>query len=170
MPNTDDADPRTLAVVDIDGVVADVRHRLHHIERRPKNWKAFFAAAGDDPPHAVGVELVQRLAELHRIVFLTGRPSNLRRVTEAWLAENGLGGHRLLMRGARDNRPAAIVKVEVLRRTADPSEVHVVIDDDPAVLRAIAAAGYATFLADWEPRKDSQRQVLRTAQEDDGRT
>ena len=38
-------DGRPLAIVDIDGVVADVRHRLHHLDRRPKNWSAFFAAA-----------------------------------------------------------------------------------------------------------------------------
>jgi len=31
--------------VSIDGVLADVHHRLHHIARRPKDWPAFFAAA-----------------------------------------------------------------------------------------------------------------------------
>ena len=48
-------DPRPLAVVDIDGVVADVRHRLHFIEGRPRQWDRFFAAAGDDPPQPEGV-------------------------------------------------------------------------------------------------------------------
>ena len=38
-----------VAVIDIDGVLADVGHRLHHIQGRPKDWAAFFAAAGDDP-------------------------------------------------------------------------------------------------------------------------
>ena len=37
-----------VAVVDIDGVVADVRHRLHHVADRPKDWRSFFAAAADD--------------------------------------------------------------------------------------------------------------------------
>ena len=35
-----------LAVFDIDGVVADVRHRLHHLERR--RWLRFFEAADED--------------------------------------------------------------------------------------------------------------------------
>jgi len=37
-------------VFDIDGVLADVGHRLAYVERRPKDWKAFFAAAPLDPP------------------------------------------------------------------------------------------------------------------------
>ena len=34
-----------VAVLDIDGVLADVSHRLGHVQRRPKDWDAFFAAA-----------------------------------------------------------------------------------------------------------------------------
>ena len=41
---------RPLAVFDLDGTLADTRHRLHHLERRPADWDAFFAAARDDPP------------------------------------------------------------------------------------------------------------------------
>ena len=45
---------RPIAVLDIDGVLADVRHRLHHLDKRPKDWAAFFAAAGRDPAAARG--------------------------------------------------------------------------------------------------------------------
>ncbi len=51
---------RPLAVFDVDGVLADVRHRLRHVERRPKDWDAFFSAAVDDPPLAQGVALARR--------------------------------------------------------------------------------------------------------------
>ena len=40
---------RSLAVFDIDGVLADVRHRLHHLQSRPQRWNAFFLAADADP-------------------------------------------------------------------------------------------------------------------------
>ena len=50
-----------LAVFDIDGVVADVRHRLHHLERH-RSWHAFFAAAADDPLLPEGARLVADLA------------------------------------------------------------------------------------------------------------
>src|SRR5262245_49979 len=42
--------PGPAVLVDIDGVVADAGHRLHLVERRPRDWDAFFAAAADDPP------------------------------------------------------------------------------------------------------------------------
>ena len=42
-------DSRPIAVFDIDGVLADVRHRLHHLQCRPQRWEAFFTAADRDP-------------------------------------------------------------------------------------------------------------------------
>jgi hypothetical protein len=53
---------RAIAVIDIDGVLADVRHRLKYLEQRPKNWGAFFRAAPKDPPLQTGLETVARLA------------------------------------------------------------------------------------------------------------
>jgi hypothetical protein len=80
---------RPLAIIDVDGVVADVRHRLHHIKRKPKDWDAFFAAADRDGPHREGIELVQELAEDHDVVFLTGRPRRLHGDTVRWLIATG---------------------------------------------------------------------------------
>jgi hypothetical protein len=81
---------RRLAVVDIDGVVADVRHRLHLVEQRPKRWEEFFARSAGDPVLDEGAALVRELAVEHDIVWLTGRPERTRRLTERWLAEHGL--------------------------------------------------------------------------------
>jgi hypothetical protein len=161
---------RPLAIVDIDGVVADVRHRLHHLERRPKNWKAFFAAAAQDAIHPEGEAVVSTLAENHEIVFLTGRPGRLRSDTTAWLDANGLGGHRLVMRPEGDHRPAAVVKRELLDELATGRMVAVVVDDDPVVLDTMRAAGYAVYPAEWERRSITEEQSLRTAQEGDGET
>jgi hypothetical protein len=165
-----DDETRLVAAVDIDGVVADVRHRLHHLERKPKDWKAFFAAAVNDPSHPVGLQVVQRLALDHEVVFLTGRPRNLERDTMRWLEQNGLGGHTLLMRPDRDRRPAAVVKVETLLRLYGVDGVVLVVDDDLDVLQAMKRAGFNTFHADWEARAAADEQSLREAQEHDGRT
>jgi phosphoglycolate phosphatase-like HAD superfamily hydrolase len=158
--------PLPLAVVDIDGVVADVRHRLHHVESRPKDWPAFFAAAAADPPLAEGVERVRALRADHEVVFLTGRPESLRRVTEAWLDEHGLGGSWVLMRRPRDFRPARVAKAEELRRLARGRTVAVVIDDDPEVCDALRSAGWPVEQATWVPHS----RTLRAAQEREGRT
>jgi hypothetical protein len=161
---------RPLAVVDIDGVVADVRHRLHHLERRPKNWKGFFADAERDQPHLEGVELVRLLSTDHEVVFLTGRPANLEQATRRWLIRHGLGDHRLVMRPGNDRRPAAVVKVEMLAELAEGRTVEIVVDDDPVVIGHMRRAGYATLHATWERRALDEEQTLRTAQETEGRT
>lgn len=161
---------RPLAVVDIDGVVADVRHRVHFVQRRPKDWDAFFAAAADDPPHDEGLAIVRRLAQDHEVVFLTGRPDRLRDDTRRWLRRHGLDGHRLLMRPEGERRPAALVKVRYLRELARDREVAVVIDDDPVVVSAVREAGFPTLHADWEARSPDGDRTLLTAQEVEGRT
>ena len=159
-----------LAVVDIDGVVADVRHRLRHIEGRRKDWDAFFAAAVDDPPHLEGVNLVRRLAADHEILFLTGRPERLRSDTEGWLERHGMGGHRVLMRSDGDRGPAALVKLRRLREEARTRSVGVVVDDDPVVVDAMKEAGYLVLHADWEARSAEDDDTLATAQEIEGET
>jgi phosphoglycolate phosphatase-like HAD superfamily hydrolase len=164
------APDRPLAIVDIDGVLADVRHRLHHLQRRPKHWRAFFAAARDDEAHPEGLAIVERLQADHEVVLLTGRPRELEADTRAWLEAHGLGGLRLVMRPVSDRRPAAQVKVEQLRELALGRTVAVVVDDDPDVIAAMAEAGHPTFLADWEPRGRADEDALHRAQEDEGRT
>ena len=70
-------------MIDIDGVVADVRHRLHYLRR--SRWDLFFDEAQDDPPLSTGIELVHTLAQDREIVWLSGRPEWLRGVTADWL-------------------------------------------------------------------------------------
>jgi hypothetical protein len=164
------AEERPVAVVDIDGVVADVRHRLEYVMTRPKDWDAFFAAARHDPPHDEGIFLVRRLARDHDVIFLTGRPDRLRRDTSAWLEQHGIGGHRLVMRPDGDRRPAARVKLELVRELARERSIAVVVDDDPMVLATMKEAGYLTLHADWEARSTGADEALLTAQEVEGQT
>jgi hypothetical protein len=155
-----------VAVVDIDGVVADVRHRLHLVESRPKRWPEFFAAADDDPALEVGVSLVHQLAADHDVVWLTGRPERTRAATVRWLAAHDLPAGTLLMRGDRDFRPARVTKRDELRRLRRTREVAVVVDDDPEVVALLQADGFPVRLADWLPHSST----LRAAQEREGRT
>jgi hypothetical protein len=155
----------SLAVLDIDGVVADVRHRLHHLEGRSKDWGGFFAAAGDDLPLNEGVELANDLARRHDVAWLTGRPEWLRATTMRWLDRCGLPAGELFLRGNGDRRPARLYKLGVLRRLAT-RQIAAFVDDDVEVVEAAHQAGYPAVLADWAPRAP----VLRDAQERLGRT
>jgi hypothetical protein len=153
-------------VIDIDGVLADVGHRLHFLDRRPKDWKGFFAAARTDPDHPEGLALVGELAVDHEIVLLTGRPEGCRADTEAWLADHGIGFELLIMRPTTDRRPAADVKVGLLGILARDRTVAVLVDDDETVVEAAGDAGYPVRLAHWGRPSES----LRQAQEVEGRT
>lgn len=154
----------TIAVFDIDGVVADVRHRLHHLVRR-RSWTAFFDEAHLDGLLAEGAALVADLAHRHEIVWLTGRPEWLRATTVDWLAQHGLPGDELHMRPHHDYRPAPRYKLDVLHELA-PRGIAAVIDDDNEVVETAVAAGYPAVLADWVPRDAA----LREAQDRLGRT
>jgi hypothetical protein len=153
-------------VFDIDGVLADVSARLHHLATRPKAWEAFFAAATDDPPLAPGIELARTYAQGHDLAYLTGRPERTRALTEAWLDRHRLPAGTVYMRPDRDHRAARLFKVEMLRTLARQRTITVVVDDDPAVIDAVNAAGFPGMLAEWLP----YTRVLAEAQERDGRT
>ncbi len=165
-------------MLDIDGVVADVRHRLHHLAGRPKRWSAFFAEADADPLLDVGASAARDLADSgHDIVWLTGRPDRLRSVTLDWLARHHLPAGPLHMRADGDFRPARETKLAVLVALASSRRIAVLVDDDPQVVAAVAGAGIPTRLADWVPRDaDGPDAVvasvasLHVAQERDGRT
>lgn len=158
------------AVLDIDGVLADVRHRLHHLDSRPKDWDAFFADAPGDPLLAEGLEVALDLAVRCDIVYLTGRPERCRRDTQEWLEKYGFPPGRLLMRRNSDHRPARMVKVEELNRLQQDRAVSVLVDDDERVVLAAVAAGYAVRHATWMHGARHDQTLLFEAQETEGRT
>lgn len=100
---------------DIDGTLADLSHRLHHIQKQPKDWDAFFAAVADDAPIEHVIAFARTLwAGGAKLVFVSGRNEVCRLATVNWLRRYGLPSGPLLMRGADDRRPDDVVKTEML--------------------------------------------------------
>lgn len=161
-----------LAVFDIDGVLADVRHRLHFVATRPKDWDSFFDAAIYDGLLAPGFAAVQEQVRAGRtIVYVTGRPQGCRQDTVEWLERNGLPLGEVHMRALNDRRPAKLVKPELIRRLSRKGQVQVVYDDDVAVVQALRAhfPTLEVVAVDWmEP--SSAQATLFDAQENEGRT
>lgn len=154
------------AVIDLDGVLADVRHRLHHVATRPKDWAGFFAAAPQDPLLPEGARVVHALAEVHDLVYLSGRPEHCRADTLRWLARHGLPDAPVHLRPPTDRRPARLFKIEALRRLARERPVAVLVDDDPLVCDAARDAGFDVLPATWMGAAEE----LLEAQEVDGGT
>ena len=162
-----------LTVFDIDGVLADVRHRLHHLQHRPKDWRGFFDAAVDDPVLEPGrTAVLEAQATGSRIAYVTGRPRRCRRDTLAWLAQHGMPEGDLHMRPNHDRRPARFHKAEVIGALATQDDLVAVIDDDEQVVRHLRLLGLPVLHATWmhEGPGEQQLDLLADAQENEGRT
>jgi hypothetical protein len=166
---------RGLAVFDVDGVLADVAHRRHHLAR--PDWDAFFAAAADDPPLGTGVTMSHQCADAGlTVVYLSGRPERLRGVTSDWLDRHGLPAGELLLRPDHDRSPATRLKLRALRTLARRDDVVTFVDDDPDVVEAVRDARLVSgqvFFADWQTGARGDRDgpdLLHRAQQVEGRT
>lgn len=139
------------AVFDIDGTVADCRHRAHHAAADPPDWEAFFAGSDLDSPLPQGVALALRYVATAELIWLTGRPERYRPTTVAWLQARGLPATNLHMRPDDDLRPAPIFKAELLTQLATRYDITLVVDDDDLVVAVLRQAGWPVLHAQWMP-------------------
>lgn len=131
-----------IAIFDIDGVLADARHREHHLDSRPRDWDGFFAEVSSDAPIEQGLRLLLEASADHSVILLSGRPESTRSDTQDWLVRHGVSFDRLVLRRNSDHRPAAMLKAELVAALAQPDQVAMVVDDDASVIERLAALGY----------------------------
>lgn len=128
-----------IAVVDIDGTIADIGHRIHFINGvngEKKEWTRFFNAMNEDSPIRPICALVGALASKYKIVYLTGRPSSHRGDTVSWLTNHCLPTGTLIMRKVGDHRPDYMVKKELYETQVIPfvGRASLVIEDRDQVV------------------------------------
>lgn len=99
----DDSLPKAI-IVDIDGTIA-------HMENRgPFDW----SKVDSDAPDIEVLNLIRTLSTFYKVLFVTGRSAEARKVTEAWLGVYyGQDYEKLYTRGSGDFRPDNEVKEEV---------------------------------------------------------
>lgn len=134
-----------LALLDIDGLVANDSHRVDHAVNR--RWATYFdpKLVAQDTVWPEGQQLAERLVDDGWTVsYLTGRRAVLRATTEAWLDQHGFPIGRLIMREAAwqndiQSKPLAVFKVETMRRLLDRQDIDALVlyDDDPEVVRHV---------------------------------
>ena len=138
------SDPGVL-YCDIDGTIADLRHRRIHVESKPKNWKLFEDSMHLDSPVQPIVDAVNAMAQSGWIVvMMTGRGAQSREVTLDWLDRHEVSFHRIYMRAAKDYRKDSIVKYELFQSAvADGFAPDVVLDDRDQVVEMWRENGVA---------------------------
>lgn len=136
---------RPILICDIDGVIADLSHRLHHIEEKPANWDGFFEDCDGDLPMEATIEFLRLIDDTFEIAYLTGRPKRVREKTIAWFRRNSVPwDDRMLlaMRADLDHRQDWIVKWELFDYWVDKERVRAIIEDRDQVVQMWRDKGY----------------------------
>lgn len=130
-----------IVIFDIDGTLADVSERIHHLKKKPKNWKAFFAGMTQDKAIHSLVRLCNILhATGVQVILCSGRSEEHREETVKWLTEKGVHYHHLLLRKDQDRRSDTVVKREMLA-AIDRSKVLFVVEDRSRVVEMWRSEG-----------------------------
>ncbi len=133
--------PEEIVIFDIDGTLADISERVHHIKKKPKNWTAFNAGMAKDKSIHSMVRLCNLLYDAGpRIILCSGRNEKNRPETIEWLGKHGVNYHELLLRRDEDFRSDAVVKREILR-THDKSNILFVVEDRSRVVEMWRSEG-----------------------------
>jgi FMN phosphatase YigB (HAD superfamily) len=130
-----------LVIFDIDGTLADISERIHHIKRKPKNWNAFNAGMAQDKAIHSMVRLCNILyaSGLH-IILCSGRNERNRSETVEWLNKQGVNYHQLLLRRDEDYRPDSAVKRELIQGL-DKNKILFVVEDRSRVVEMWRSEG-----------------------------
>lgn len=122
-----------ITVFDIDGVLADNRHRFHFIEQAPKNWDAYYDGIHLDKLIEPVAILIETMSLDSDIYLCTGRPTRFNDRTIKWLDEAGIWKHitDMFNRDDDDYRPNQLVKEDMaLEITKYYGPIDLVFEDD----------------------------------------
>ncbi|HEX6270139.1 MAG TPA: HAD family acid phosphatase [Anaerolineales bacterium] len=130
-----------VVIFDIDGTLADVSERIHHVRQKPKNWNAFFQGMAQDRAIHSMVRLCNVLySSGMKIILCSGRSEEHRPETVQWMAEKGVNYHELILRRDGDRRSDTVVKREMLAGI-DKSKVLFVVEDRSRVVEMWRSEG-----------------------------
>lgn len=135
-------------IFDLDGTLADIEHRVHHIQGEKKDWRAFFSACVDDKPIASTINVMVALMQAGCEVWLwTGRSGEVATSTREWLAKHAHMPHAIRMRAQGDYRADHIIKKEWLDNLhpEDRERVMGVFEDRDAVVQMWRECGLTCY-------------------------
>ena len=130
-----------IAIFDIDGTLADVSERVHHVRQKPRNWNAFFAGMAQDKAVRSIVRLCNLLHDAGvRVILCSGRPEQFRNETVGWLAREGVQYDELRLRRRGDRRSDTLAKQQMLAGI-DLASVLFIVEDRSSVVEMWRAQG-----------------------------
>lgn len=140
-PSQSEAMSEEIVIFDIDGTLADVSERVHHVRKKKKDWGAFFKGmAQDKAVHSMVRLCVILQAAGVRIILCSGRSEEHRDETVEWLQRQGVPYHELRLRRDGDRRSDVVAKREMLAGI-DRSRVLFVVEDRSRVVEMWRSEG-----------------------------
>ena len=136
---------RPIALVDIDGTLANGDHRQHLVTGEKKDWTSYFEECDKDAPVEAVFRKAHELSKGHTICVVSGRPDTYWLKTSLWFLRATLEGFPLridhiFMRSGGDKLPDTQVKADFLKYM--PKEkIALVLDDRPSVCRMWESEG-----------------------------
>lgn len=132
-----------IVLCDIDGVLANINHRLPYMTMR--EYDKFYSdeEIAKDSAFTMGCHLLESLQTEHcfRTYLVTGRNEDCRKATEEWLDKHMINYDFLRMRTAGDYRPSMTIKKELVKKIMKENELYEMsyyfLDDDPSNVKRV---------------------------------
>lgn len=158
-------DGEKIVIFDLDGTLADDRHRAFHLHppHGPycanrvyntdgictcgvrRDWNSYFAGAGDDTPKDSVINICKDLARWNKIYILSGRSESTGDVTRAWLRKYKIPYDKLMLRGVDDRTDDNLLKLKWVEELGIGHRIVAIFEDRQRVVDAWRAAGYTCF-------------------------
>lgn len=141
-------------IVDMDGTLAKIEHRVHFLEQEPKDWQSFHDnMVFDDLNEAVATTVIKLASDNPQsgseglpIVIVSARHEDYREHTTRWLDMHGIPYVAIYMRKNNDFRVDVVVKEEILDQIIHAGyEPILAIDDSPAIVEMWRSYGITSF-------------------------
>lgn len=138
-------------IVDLDGTLCDVEHRVEFVRLKPINWKEFNDRMIHDPINHWCAELIKAMkAQNYQIIFVTGRGEDYRTQTVDWLKKHNVNYDLLFMRALGDFREDADVKEDIYNQHIKLNfNTLFVVDDRKSVVERWRKLELICLQCDW---------------------
>jgi len=142
-------------VVDLDGTLANIDHRLHLVSGKRKDFDAFYAGVGKDSVNEWCATIMNLFWGMGwKVIIVSARRASATGMTRQWLEENNVKCSGLyLLRPDGDSTPDQELKRAWLREYG-AEKVLFVVDDRTKVVNMWREEGVTCLqCARWEDRK-----------------
>ncbi len=138
-------------LIDLDGTLCDVSHRLSHIEKKPKDWDAFHRSCLNDKLNIWCAEIIKKFKmDGLAILLITGRDDTYESETRTWLKTNEVPFDQLFMRPIGNRLSDEVLKAGIYRDfIQEDYNILFVVEDRLRVVRMWRDLGLVCLQCDW---------------------